>query len=456
MLMPRFFGSRKSVSQSRRRFRLALDQMEERVVMSTLPPTFYQMPTVSVANTTVQDGQTATFNVSLNHAYCAPVTICYDSGISGGPVSLISGGPGTYGTATPGVDYTASHGGVTIPAGATTATISVQTLLDKNLDAGSSKTFGLYYEGYVGVNAQPVGGGMALATVNGVTLPNAPTISTVGSTVQDGQTDTFNVYLSHTYSTPITVNYSTTSISAVAGVDYTAKSGTLTFPAGVQTESISIPTLVDNGFPTGSSRTFAVQLSGGTAGGGSIVPVSTPQAVVTINGTAAALPTISIQNAPAINSGQTATFTVSLSHTYNYPIAVSVSTVNNYWAIQGQDYKAISLLVGIPAGSLSTTVSVPTLSDSSIYQGNYRVLEVHLDYAYPASIYAPAKDLAVTNATATAVIEGVTKYNPSPFTMYSCNSTEFVFYPQPYGGYLVEMFHLNSNGSASYLSEYYI
>ena len=43
----------------------------------------------------------------------------------------------------------------------------------------------------------------------------------------------------------VTVAYTTQDASAVAGTDYTATSGTLTFAPGVTSQTLSIPTLVD-------------------------------------------------------------------------------------------------------------------------------------------------------------------------------------------------------------------
>jgi sugar lactone lactonase YvrE len=58
----------------------------------------------------------------------------------------------------------------------------------------------------------------------------------------------------------VSVNYATANGTAVAGTDYTQTSGTQTFPAGVTSETVSVPiTTVATGGPT---KTFTLNLSG--------------------------------------------------------------------------------------------------------------------------------------------------------------------------------------------------
>ena len=69
----------------------------------------------------------------------------------------------------------------------------------------------------------------------------------------------FTVSLSTPLAEPVTVNYATTDGTALAGTNYTAGSGTLTFPAGITTQTIRVP-IVDSGSQT-TALTFTVNLS---------------------------------------------------------------------------------------------------------------------------------------------------------------------------------------------------
>ena len=68
---------------------------------------------------------------------------------------------------------------------------------------------------------------------------------------------------SNTNAGTLSVNYSTTPGTAVAGVDYTATSGTLTFTNGQTINFFSVPIIPNN--LVESNRTFTVSLSGPTS-----------------------------------------------------------------------------------------------------------------------------------------------------------------------------------------------
>lgn len=70
----------------------------------------------------------------------------------------------------------------------------------------------------------------------------------------------FQVTLDSPSTTQISVNYATADGTAVAGTDYTQTSGTLIFPAGVTSETVTVPIItVATGGPT---KTFTLNLSG--------------------------------------------------------------------------------------------------------------------------------------------------------------------------------------------------
>jgi sugar lactone lactonase YvrE len=99
----------------------------------------------------------------------------------------------------------------------------------------------------------------------------------------------FTVSLSTSFVFPVTVNYATANGTAVAGTNYTATSGTLTFAPGVTSETIRVP-ILDSGSQT-TSLTFTVTLSNplaatisGSPGVGTILPSDTPATFYVVNG----------------------------------------------------------------------------------------------------------------------------------------------------------------------------
>ena len=91
--------------------------------------------------------------------------------------------------------------------------------------------------------------------------PIPPTIALgdVVLTEGDSPTATFEVSLSAASDQAIMVSYGTQDGTAIAGADYTATSGTLTFAPGETSKTIAVPVLDDN--DDESNETFTLQLS---------------------------------------------------------------------------------------------------------------------------------------------------------------------------------------------------
>ena len=84
--------------------------------------------------------------------------------------------------------------------------------------------------------------GAASATVPG------PALSVADAEAEEGTDDTldFSVTLVPARTVPVTVAYATADVTATAGSDYTATSGTLTFAAGETEKTVAVPVLVDD------------------------------------------------------------------------------------------------------------------------------------------------------------------------------------------------------------------
>lgn len=84
-------------------------------------------------------------------------------------------------------------------------------------------------------------------------VPSALTISETAGMVE------LDVQLSYTHTFTTTVNFATVAGTAVAGVDYTAVSGTLTFAPGVSSQTVSVP-IINNDVGQ-LTRQFELELS---------------------------------------------------------------------------------------------------------------------------------------------------------------------------------------------------
>jgi Calx-beta domain len=180
-------------------------------------------------------------------------------------------------------------------------------------------------------------------------------------TVFEGGTLSVKVSRTGDVSGTASVDFVTSDGAAIAGTDYTAASGTLTFAPGELSKNISIQSTNDTLFEN-ANETFTLTLSNPTGA----------------NITAGAL-TITIQDNdfkpflfidpvrfPEDNSGNNnAAINIKLSNPTVQVVTVDYATSNGT-AVAGSDYVAASGSVTIPAGSSSVTVNVPIVGDTTI------------------------------------------------------------------------------------------
>ena len=144
--------------------------------------------------------------------------------------------------------------------------------------AGQSTSFG--YQATPGA----VAGTPTNLKVNGVGSGNPPatppTVSIANVTVAEGNSGTsnanFTVSLSSASTTPVTVAYATSNGTATAGADYTATSGTVTFAAGVTSQTVAVKVTGDT--TVEPNETFTVTLSNPT---GATISKATATATIT-------------------------------------------------------------------------------------------------------------------------------------------------------------------------------
>jgi hypothetical protein len=143
------------------------------------------------------------------------------------------------------------------------------SLIRANLVAGQTYYIGVSgtgNESYSAVSgtgataASSTGTGSYVLSVAAATVP-AITVSSPAavSPAINGASVDFTVSLDFASAASVTVDYATADGTAFAGTDYTATSGTLTFAAGVTSQTVSVPLLVDAN-ATGTT-TFTLNLS---------------------------------------------------------------------------------------------------------------------------------------------------------------------------------------------------
>ena len=188
-------------------------------------------PRVSIFGDTVGecDGSVA-INVCLDAIHDEDVTVDY----------LTSGV-----TATEGVDYVAASGTLTIPAGQLCAQVTIQVNVETDNETDETFVVTLSNPGgaIIAVNE-------ATITIEDCTVPpeEDPTIVIADPDLAKECEDEevlFTVTLSKVSTEVITVNYATQDVSATAGLDYQAASGTLTFQPGETSKIVTISLISD-------------------------------------------------------------------------------------------------------------------------------------------------------------------------------------------------------------------
>ncbi|MEQ8959445.1 MAG: Calx-beta domain-containing protein, partial [Coleofasciculus sp. C2-GNP5-27] len=195
---------------------------------------------------------------------------------------------------------------------------------------------------------------------NRLVVPPEITVDDVTLTEGDNgsQYANFTVRLSDAYSEVVTVDYSTSDESAIAGKDYLATNGILTFDPGETTKTVNVEIFGDTDIET--DETLVLNLSNPINGA-----IADSQGTVTIENDD--LPTLSIENISLTegNSGiTTAEFTVNLSQAFHETVTVDYTTADNSATVK-RDYTAINGTLTFAPGQTSQTVNVDVLGDTA-------------------------------------------------------------------------------------------
>ncbi len=280
--------------------------------------------TLSIDDVTVLEGNTgtvnATFTVSLSTPIGQPVT-----------VSAIT----SNGTALAGSDYLATGPvNVTIPAGQTTAVLSVP--VNGDLIHEGNETFTMTLSNPVGA---AIADGSGTATITND--DPVPTVSVSDVTVVEGNAGTVNAIFAITLSNPsadsVTVDAATANGTASAGSDYVSMGQTpIAFAPGETTKTIAIVVSAD--LLHEPDETFTVTLNNASnatifdgAGLGTITNDDP-------------MPTLAVNDVSVLEGDSgvaSAAFTISLSAASGQPISVTAATSDGS-ATAGSDYAAIA------------------------------------------------------------------------------------------------------------------
>jgi hypothetical protein len=311
---------------------------------------------LSISSPTVAEGNSGTGNAVFNITLASPssrdVTVDYATADLNPNEEYWYGGT----TAIAGVDYTAAIGTLTIPAGQTSATISVPVIGDR---------VGEWTELFFLNVSNPTYAILTNDRGLGTILDDEPYVSFEyysGSEVVEGDSGTklmtFTVELSGASDIAVMVDFATADGTAVASSDYQAAAGMLTIPAGETTGTITVP--VNGDTQAESDEYFTVSLSnatnakiGNSVKYGNIVDDDTN-------------PAISISDAwlnEGNNGTKRMTFTVTLSQPSSVKMRVNYATANGTAKTSDNDYVAKSGSITFNPGQTTKTITISIKGD---------------------------------------------------------------------------------------------
>jgi len=234
--------------------------------------------------------------------------------------------------------------------------------------AGKNATFG--FQATLGSGGTAASG----FTINGVAVgsdpaPVLPSLSVADATITEGNSGThelaFTVTLSAASTSPVTVAYATGNGTAMAGTDFAALAGTLTFAAGETSKVVRVQVSGDTAVE--ANETLTLNLS--SPSGATIADGAAAGTITNDDAAPPPPPTISIGDASFAEGSAAApghaTFTVTLSSVSASAVTVNFATANGT-ATAGTDYVAQTGSLTFAPGETQKTIQVSAIGDAVV------------------------------------------------------------------------------------------
>ncbi len=270
-----------------------------------------------------------------------------------------------------GADYTADSGTVTLRKHVQTSDITLN-ILDDSIPE-SQEIFTVIIDNAQLHQPATTGNDVTIETDTGTITINdddstgtTPTISVTDKTVNEGDgTVMFTITRSAVATSDVTFNYATDDITAVAGMDYTLKTGTATIPAGSDRVNILVP-IIDDLMAGEGDETFSFFISNPSTG--TVIGNGVATATIHDNDTALSL-AINDASIAESDTDVTAVIKVLFSEALPNDLNLTFETRDGNSsdpALAGSDYVGIpSTSVIVPAGSTEYDINVTIIGDTT-------------------------------------------------------------------------------------------
>jgi multidrug efflux pump subunit AcrA (membrane-fusion protein) len=302
---------------------------------SDIDPSPPPVLTVQSVNDEVSQGMLANFVISATAASASDTTVNLSFGGTAGSEDIVT-----------------PPSSVVLTAGATSATVSVQTRVNNVVEQAPTVVLSI-----------AVGSGYSVGTPGSaettIQNDNVPSLQiTGGTTVSPGGTDTLTVTSDQAPLQNTQVDLSVSG-SAVPGTDYDPVDPVLTLTAGSTSASVTIDTLNDQLIQPDKYIVVSIAPSPTSY---SVGPEGS--AVITINGSGA-LPTVTLSSATTyLQKGEPYEVTVSLNEALGTSLPIALAYGGS--AVSGTDYTVPGGILAVPAGQTTMEVTIPTVTDNTV------------------------------------------------------------------------------------------
>ena len=239
----------------------AIVEGSETVIVTLSSPSGASLGSNTAHTYTITDNEgtpTIQFNAASSSGAESASSAALQVDLSGASASAVTVAYAVTGTATGGgTDYTLADGTLTFNALSTSETITIASIIDDAIVEGS--------ETVIVTLSSPSGASLGSNTAHTYTitdndvLATTVSVSSAASVSEGAGTHSFTVSLSSVAASSLSVDYTTSNGTALAGSDYTSVSSTLNFATGEQTKTVSV-TIIDDS-DTEASESFSLTLS---------------------------------------------------------------------------------------------------------------------------------------------------------------------------------------------------
>ena len=330
---------------------------------------------IQIADASAQEGMDLVFPITMSQQVVEAVRVDWSIEPSNAQVRE-------------GEDYQGSSGSIMIPAGETTATITVPSLEDTLFETGESFVVTLSLP-------DDFNGALSIgSTATGTIEDNDGTRAAIAdATVMEGGALSFAVSMSQAAIEDVVFNVATGGGTATAGSDYRAvTNAVLTIPTGARGATVTVMTAEDTLIE--GNEDFTVTLSAAGALPGRVF-LGDDTATGTIEDNDVAV--VSVTDAMAVE-GSALSFAVSLERAAVADVALNWSTVDGTAMLADADYRGVAnSVLTIPAGETDAMITVMSREDALVEE----------DESFTVKLLSIGDGPTVTfnNATATGIIE---------------------------------------------------